>query len=63
MSSKIDQTRTPCEGRMKRRHPIDYSYNPVLLTRFPEKDISDKEKFPQYLPMVFIFLMKEGFSR
>ncbi|KAJ3413960.1 hypothetical protein HDV05_007249 [Chytridiales sp. JEL 0842] len=48
-SSQMPQT--PCAGRMRRKHPIEYQYQPEVLTRYPTTDYSDKEKFPQYLHM------------
>ncbi|KAJ3330361.1 hypothetical protein HDU76_005873 [Blyttiomyces sp. JEL0837] len=42
---------TPCTTKMKRAHPIAYRYQPEILCKYPAQDYSDKDKFPQYLPM------------
>ncbi|KAI9002655.1 hypothetical protein BC832DRAFT_524902, partial [Gaertneriomyces semiglobifer] len=32
-------------------HPLEWTYSPQILSRYPEKDYGDKEKFPAFLPM------------
>jgi hypothetical protein len=36
-------------------HPIDYHYKAQTSFQYPYKDISENERFPPYLPMVFKF--------
>ncbi|KAI8846347.1 AEX-3 domain-containing protein [Chytridium lagenaria] len=51
-SSQLDPaTMTPCATKMKRRHPIEYRYQPDVLCRYPAEDYPDNGKFPQYLSM------------
>ncbi|KAJ3406407.1 hypothetical protein HDU80_011325 [Chytriomyces hyalinus] len=42
---------TPVAGRVKRKHPLQYTYETGLLLRYPECDYSDKEKLPDALSM------------
>ncbi|KAJ3226977.1 hypothetical protein HDU81_006988 [Chytriomyces hyalinus] len=42
---------TPVAGRVKRKHPLQYTYETGLLLRYPEADYSDKEKLPDALSM------------
>ncbi|KAI9346188.1 uDENN domain-containing protein, partial [Obelidium mucronatum] len=43
----------------KRKHPIDYQYDCSVLSRFPEKDYSESERFPDNISM---FCFPNGLS-
>ncbi|ORY28412.1 DENN-domain-containing protein [Rhizoclosmatium globosum] len=42
---------TPAQSKMKRTHPLEYKYSSKILQRFPEKDWSDRERFPENVHM------------
>ena len=51
-SKKSVQQQDACTSKMKRKHPIEYRYEPKVLCRFPSTDYADHDRFPDHCQIV-----------